>query len=93
MNRNVVEDVIDKLKRGVGYHEVLEECCKQVILKYSPYPRGCRLDYYHTRIGGGLEKIHVCINNKVKGIVFCGRIFDSDNPLVLEYTKSYMEVL
>lgn len=92
MNQDILECVINNLKKQVDYREVLEECCKQVVLKYNPYPKQCSLDYFHTRVNGGLEKIHVCINNEVKGVVFCGELLDSDNPLVLEYTKSYMEV-
>ena len=93
MNQDMFEDFINNLKKQIGYHEVLEECCKQVVLKYNPYPKQCRLDYFHTRVNGGLERIHVCINNEVKGIVFCGEILDSDNPLILEYSETTMVVL
>ncbi len=86
---NIFQETLNKLKSELDYQPLLEEACKCVVLKYSPYPSQCNLEYFYDN-QHRVEKIHVKVDDIVHAIVFCGNIVMNDDPNVLVHTKPYV---
>lgn len=86
---NLFQETLNKLKSELDYQPLLEEACKRVVLKYSPYPSQCNLDYIYDKLNR-VERINVKIDDVVHAVIICGNIVMNDDPKVIEYTKPYM---
>lgn len=86
---NLIQDLIEKIKKEIDYQPILEEACKRVVEKYNPYPSQCKLDYWydHKHV---VEKINVKIGDVVHAVVVCGKFIDSIDPNKLQYIKPYV---
>lgn len=86
---NVIQDLIEKIKKEIDYQPVLEEACNRVVEKYNPYPSQCNLDYWYDK-QHMVEKINVKIGDVIHAVVVCGKFIDSDDINKLEYTTPYV---
>ena len=86
---NLIQDLIENIKKEIDYQPILEEACKRVVEKYNPYPSQCNLDYFYDH-KHRVEKINVKIGDVVHAIVICGNIVMNDDPKVIEHTKPYV---
>lgn len=86
---NLFQKTLNKLKSELDYQPLLEEACKRVVLEHNPYPSQCNLEYFYDN-QHRVEKINVKIGDVVHAIVICGNIIMSDDPNVIEHTKSYV---
>lgn len=84
---NILEQKMKVVQQELNYIPLLDSCIKRVLEENKPHPSECSLDYLYNH--GVLEKIHVKIRGYVVSIVVCGKVVDSDNPLVLNYIKPY----
>ena len=89
---NLIQDLIENIKKEIDYQPILEEACKRVVDEYNPYPSQCKLDYWYDK-QHMIEKINVKIGDVVRAVVFCGKFIDSVggiDPFKLQYTKPYV---
>lgn len=86
---NLIQDLIEKIKKEIDYQPILEEACKRVVEKYNPYPSQCNLDYFYDK-QHTVEKINVKIGDVVHAVVVCGKFIDSVDMNKLQYTKPYV---
>ena len=86
--QNLVQQMVDRIKKEIDYQPVLEACCKRIIKEHNPNPNQCKIYYFYDK-QNRVEKIQVKIDEDVVGVVICGRFIESDDPLKLSYTKPY----
>lgn len=89
---NLIQDLIEKIKKEIDYQPILEEACKRVVEKYNPYPSQCNLDYCCDK-QHMVEKINVKIGDVVRAVVVCGKFIDcvgGIDPFKIQYTKPYV---
>lgn len=89
---NLIQDLIEKIKKEIDYQPVLEEACKRVVEKYNPYPSQCNLDYFYDK-QHMVESINVRVDDVVHAVVVRGKFIDSVegiNPFKIQYTKPYV---
>lgn len=84
---NILEQKMKVVQQELNYLPLLDKCLKRILEEDKPHPSKCSLDYLYNH--GVLEKIYVKIKGYVVSIIVCGKVVDSDNPLVLNYTKPY----
>lgn len=92
MMTNLIQDLIENIKKEIDYQPILEEACKRVVEKYNPYPSQCKLDYWYDK-QHMVEKINVKIGDVVHAVVVCGKFIDSVGGIdsnKLQYTKPYV---
>ena len=92
MMTNLIQDLIEKIKKEIDYQPILEEACKRVVEKYNPYPSQCNLDYWYDH-KHMVEKINVKIGDIIYAVVVCGKFIESIDPNKLQYTKPYVTYL
>lgn len=86
---NLIQDLIEKIKKEIDYQPILEEACKCVVEKYNPYPSQCNLDYWYDK-QHMVDKINVKLGDVIHAVVVCGKFIDSIDPNKLQYTKPYV---
>ena len=86
---NLIQDLIEKIKKEIDYQPILEEACKRVVLKHNQYPSQCNLDYWYDK-QHMVEKINVKIGDIVHAVVVCGRFIDCDDINKIQYTKPHV---
>ena len=86
--QNLVQQMVDRIKKEIDYQPVLEACCKRIIEEYNPHPSQCNLYYLYDK-QNRVETIQVKIDEDIVGVVICGRFIESDDQLKLSYTKPY----
>lgn len=86
---NLVNDLIEKIKKEIDHQPILEEACKRVVEKYRPCSSQCNLDYWYDK-QHMVEKINVKIGDVVHAVVVCGKFIESIDPNKLQYTKPYV---
>lgn len=86
---NLIQDLIEKIRREIDYQPILEEACKRVVEKYNPYQSQCNLEKYYDS-QHMVEKINVKIDDVVHAVVICGKFIDCVDPKKLQYTKPYV---
>lgn len=89
---NLIQDLIEKIKKEIDYQPLLEEACKHVVEKYNPYPSQCNLDYWYDR-QHMVEKINVKLGDVIHAVVVCGKFIDcvgGIDPFKIQYTKPYV---
>lgn len=84
---NILEQKMKLIQQELDYLPLLDNCIKRILEEHKPHPSKCSLDYFYNH--GVLEKIHVNVDGFVFGIIICGKIVESDDPLVLNYIKPY----
>ena len=89
--QNLVQQMVDRIKKEIDYQPVLEACCKRILERYRPHPTQCHLDYLYD--GQRVDRIHVKIDDVVHGVIVCGRILDNDDITLISYVKPYELIL
>ena len=86
--QNLVQQMVDRIKKEIDYQPVLEACCKRIIEEYNPNPKQCNIYYFYNK-HDRVEKIQVKIYEDIVGVIICGRFIESVDPMKLSYIKPY----
>lgn len=89
MMTNLMQDLMENIKKDIDYQPILEEACKRVVERYNPYPSQCYLDYWYDK-QHMVEKINVRIGDVVHAVVVCGKFVYSDDINKIQYTKPHV---
>ena len=47
--QNLVQQMVDRIKKEIDYQPVLEACCKRIIKEYNPHQSQCNLHYLYDK--------------------------------------------
>lgn len=89
MMTNLMQGLMENIKKEIDYQPILEEACKRVVDKYNPYPSQCNLEYFYDK-QHRVDRINVKIGDVVHAIVICGKFIDCDDINKIQYTKPHV---